>query len=409
MKKKEVIERFIKYVKIDTQSDPESGLTPSTAKQFDLAHVLIEDLKELGLEVTFDEKSCIVYGRLKGNTPSNVTVGYIAHMDTASDISGADVKPQVIDVYDGTVLKLNDKYNLDPEQFSSLHNYIGKTLITTSGDTLLGSDDKAGITIIMEMLKELTTKGDIKHGDIAIAFTPDEEIGLGTVNFDVKQFNADFAYTIDGGKQGELQYENFNAASVKIQINGRNVHPGTAKGQMINAAELAMKFHGNIAAQMRPEYTDGYEGFYHLIGISGSVENTELQYIIRDHDEQLYNEKIAHLEKLYELLIKPAAINSSFKVSEQYRNMAQMIEPKMYIIDVAKKAMQNCHVEPLIDPIRGGTDGALLSYKGLLCPNIFTGGHNFHGRYEYVCVDSMIKATETIIEISKLVALMDKK
>lgn len=406
--KQHLINRFISYVTIDTESDPESDTTPSTAKQWDLANKLAEELKAIGLsDVIIDDKAYIM-----ATLPSNVdhevpTIGFISHFDTTPDFTGANVKPRIIEDYDGKDITLNDTENiiLSPEYFEDLLLYKGKTLIVTDGTTLLGADDKAGITEIVSAMEYLIQHPEIKHGDIRIGFTPDEEIGRGAHHFDVEKFGADWAYTMDGSQIGELEYENFNAAGAKVHIKGKIVHPGYAKGKMVNSMYIATTFINALPRLETPEHTEDYQGFFHLYSIDGKVDETTLQYIIRDHDK-------AHFEARKEMLSKLANdINSEYgrevitlEIKDQYFNMKEKVEPVMHIVDIAEEAMKQLGIEPLIKPIRGGTDGSQLSYMGLPCPNIFAGGHNFHGRYEYVPVESMIKATEVICKIAELTA-----
>lgn len=407
--KQHLINRFISYVTVDTESDPESESTPSTAKQWDLANALAEELKAIGLSnVTIDDKAYIM-----ATLPSNVdhdvpTIGFISHFDTSPDFTGANVKPRVVDNYDGKDIILNEAENivLSPDYFDDLLLYKGNTLIVTDGTTLLGADDKAGITEIVSAMEYLIQHPEIKHGDIRIGFTPDEEIGRGAHHFDVEKFGADWAYTMDGSQIGELEYENFNAAGAKVHIKGKIVHPGYAKGKMVNSMYIATEFINSLPRLETPEHTEAYQGFFHLHHIDGKVDETILQYIIRDHDK-------AHFEARKEMLSKVANdINSEYgrevitlEIKDQYFNMKEKVEPVMHIVDIAEEAMKQLNIEPLIKPIRGGTDGSQLSYMGLPCPNIFAGGHNFHGRYEYVPVESMIKATEVICKIAELTAI----
>ncbi len=400
-KKENMINRFTEYVKFDTQSDPQSNTRPSTKKQFDLLNLLEKQLTDLGLVVDYDKENGYIYAKLEGNTKAPA-IGFLAHVDTAPDLSGKDVKPQVIDNYDGSVIKLNNDYSLDPEVFSSLNNYINKTLITTSGDTLLGADDKAGIAEIMEAITFIKDN-NIEHGDIWVSFTTDEEIGTGVDFFDVKRFPVDFAYTIDGLEIGEMEFENFNAASASISIEGKSIHPGSAKNQMINAGEVANQFHNSLPKGKKPEYTDGYDGFYMLTSMETNIEKATLNYIIRDHDTEKFENMKKEIESIYNAIVKPNAISSELIIKDQYFNMKEKVLEKPYIIDIAKEAMKNVNITPIVGPIRGGTDGSRLSFMGIPCPNIFTGGHNAHGRYEYVCVDSMLKASELVVEIAKLV------
>ncbi|WP_066502253.1 peptidase T [Abyssisolibacter fermentans] len=401
-----VAKRFLKYAKIDTQSDENSKTCPSTQKQFNLANELVKELQELNLQDISVDENGYVMAMLPSNSNEKLpSIGFIAHMDTSPDMSGANVKPQIIEGYDGEDIILNSDKNiiLSPVDFPALKNYVGKTLITTDGTTLLGADDKAGVAEIMSAVEYLIQNPNIKHGDIKIAFTPDEEIGAGADLFDVKKFNADFAYTVDGGPIGELEYENFNAAGVSVEINGRNIHPGSAKNKMINATLIAMELNSMLPADQKPQYTEGYEGFFHLMGIKGTVENAAMKFIIRDHDMNKFEEKKELMKNVVEFLNKKYGDNTvELKLKDQYYNMKEKIEPVMHIIETAKKAMEECDVIPLISPIRGGTDGARLSFMGLPCPNLFTGGENFHGKYEYVCIESMNKAVEVILKIIEL-------
>lgn len=397
-----VTERLLRYVAIDTKSDPTATTRPSTRNQFNLLDLLNDELLELGVNVDYDRENGYIYGKIKANVEGKPAIGFLSHVDTAPDFNGADVKPQIHPNYDGSVIKLNENNSLDPEMFTDLNNYIGQTIITTDGTSLLGADDKAGISEIMEAISYFIANPEIEHGDICIGFTTDEEIGTGANDFDVARFGADFAYTIDGGVIGELQYENFNAAGVTIDVIGRNVHPGTAKNGMINSQELAIKLHNAMPTGEKPELTEGYEGFIMLHAFSGSVDKSSLTYIIRDHDKDLFTAKKAYIENAFNAIIKPYAPDSTITITDQYFNMSEKVIPVYHIIELAKTAMENVGVTPLIEPIRGGTDGSKLSFMGLPCPNIFTGGHNFHGRFEYIVEESMVKATATIIEIIKL-------
>lgn len=401
-----LLERFIRYIKIDTESDPESNTTPSTQKQFELANLLVEELKALGLTDANVDENCYVMATLPANTDKQTpTIGFIAHLDTSPDFSGANVNPQIIENYDGGDLTLNAEKNivLSPKDFPELKQYKGKTLITTDGNSLLGADDKAGIAEIMTALEILHNNPQIKHCTIKVAFTPDEEIGRGADKFDVEKFGADFAYTLDGGPIGELEYENFNAAEAIITVSGRSVHPGTAKNQMINSQHIAMEFNSLLPVNQRPEYTEKYEGFFHLISTKGEVEQTKLHYIIRDHDRKLFEQKKLLVYKIAEMLNAKYGRNLvKAEVRDQYYNMREKIEPVMYIVELAKKAMKAVDVEPIIQPIRGGTDGAKLSFMGLPTPNIFAGGHNFHGKYEYIPLQSMQKAVEVVLKIVEM-------
>ncbi|HWO97526.1 MAG TPA: peptidase T [Bacillus sp. (in: firmicutes)] len=404
--KKEIIERFTSYVKVDTQSNPNSDTCPSTQGQLTLGKMLVDELKSIGMEEVTMDQNGYVMATLPANTDKQIpTVGFLAHIDTATDFTGANVNPQIIENYDGKDITLNDALHiiLSPKDFPELTNYKGHTLITTDGTTLLGADNKAGITEIMTAMAYLIQHPEIKHGKIRVAFTPDEEIGRGPHKFDVAAFDADFAYTIDGGPIGELQYESFNAAAAKITIKGNNVHPGTAKGKLVNSAKIAMEFNRRLPSEEAPEYTEGYEGFYHLISIDGDVEKTTLQYIIRDFDKANFNTRKSTIQEIVDdLKALYGKDNITLEMNDQYYNMREKIEPKKEIVDIAYEAMKNLGIEPLIKPIRGGTDGSQLSYMGLPTPNIFTGGENFHGKFEYISVQNMIKATNVIIEIIKL-------
>lgn len=406
--KQHIIDRFISYVTIDTESDPNSETTPSTEKQWDLAHKLVEDLKVIGMsDVTIDDNAYIM-----ATLPSNVdhkvpTIGFISHFDTSPDFTGKDVKPRVIEHYDGKDIVLNSEQNivLSPSYFEDLLLYVGQTLIVTDGTTLLGADDKAGITEIITAMEYLINHPEIKHGTIKVGFTPDEEIGRGAHKFDVKAFGADWAYTMDGSQIGELEYENFNAAGAKIKVKGKIVHPGYAKGKMVNSMYYTTEFINALPRLETPEHTEGYEGFFHLYAIEGKVEQTVLQYIIRDHDRDKFEARKALMEKIVmDLNLKFEAEIFEIEIKDQYFNMKEKVEPVMHIVDIAEEAMISLGIKPLIKPIRGGTDGSQLSYMGLPCPNIFAGGHNFHGRYEYVPVESMQKASEVICKIAELTA-----
>ncbi|MEQ7050592.1 peptidase T [Paenibacillaceae sp. P-4] len=404
--KQELIERFTSYVKVNTQSNDDSETCPSTPGQLDLARLLVDELKTLGMEeVTMDENGYVM-ATLPANTDKDIpTIGFLSHVDTATELSGEGVNPQLVENYDGKDIVLNEAQGvvLSPKDFPELHNYIGHTLVTTDGTTLLGADDKAGITEIMTAMAYLIRNPEIKHGKVRVAFTPDEEIGRGPHRFDVEAFNARYAYTVDGGPLGELEYESFNAAQATLTFKGKNVHPGTAKNKMVNAAKIAMEFNSRLPVEEAPESTEGYEGFYHLSSISGDVEMTKMRYIIRDFDRDNFNARKQNMENIVKSLQeKYGAERVSIELKDQYYNMREKIEPVKHIVDIAYKAMKNVGVEPDIKPIRGGTDGSQLSYMGLPTPNIFTGGENYHGRYEYVSVDNMQKATEVIVEIVKL-------
>ncbi len=403
-----IIDRFIKYIKVDTQSDPDNLKFPSTEKQWNLAKVLVDDLKAIGMQdITLDD-NCYIMATLPSNVDFEVpTFGFISHIDTSPDYTGTNVNPQIHENYDGSDIVLNEKEDivLSPDYFEDLLLYKGQTLITTDGTTLLGADDKAGITEIITAMEYLIKHPEIKHGKIRIAFTPDEEVGKGAHLFDVEKFGAEWAYTMDGSQIGELEYENFNAAGAKVIINGKIVHPGYAKGKMINSMLIANEFIATLPKKEVPEQTEGYEGFFHLHSIKGEVEKTELQYIIRDHDMELFEKRKMDFQSVADTINSKLG-NDLIKVdiSDQYYNMKEKITPVMHIVDIAEEAMKELGIKPLIKAIRGGTDGSQLSYKGLPCPNIFAGGHNFHGRYEYVPVESMIKASEVIVKIAKITA-----
>ena len=406
---KALTDRFIRYVKIDTQSDDTvSDRYPSTQKQLQLSNMLLKELKELGIsDATIDE-----YGYVMGTVPANTdkklpTIGFLAHVDTSPDMSGANVKPRFVEQYDGSEMVLNKDLNvtLSPKDFPELKNYIGKTLIVTDGTTLLGADDKAGVAEIMTAVEYMVNNPQFKHGPIRIGFTVDEEVGRGVDHFDVKKFKADFAYTLDGGAIGELEYENFNAAGAKITIQGRNIHPGYAKDKMVNAILVAMEFNSLLPANQRPEHTQGYEGFYHLIKMDGTVENATFQYIIRDHNREKFEALKAFITKVTEFInMKYGEGTATLEMKDQYYNMREQVEPVFHIVETAVKAMELVGVKPIVKPIRGGTDGARLSYMGLPCPNLFAGGENFHGKHEYVAVESMVKATEAMLKIIELYA-----
>ena len=403
-----LLERFLKYVSIHTTSDENTGLVPSTPQQMEFAKILAEELKDMGMQdVSLDKK-----GYLMATLPSNIdknvpTVGFISHLDTSPDMSGKNVKPRIVENYDGNDIVLNEKENivLSPKQFPELTMYRGQSLVVTNGLTLLGADDKAGIAEIMTAMDYFIKNPDVKHGKVRIAFNPDEEIGLGAHHFDVEKFGCQFAYTMDGGEIGELEYENFNAAGAKVTFYGTNVHPGYAKNKMVNSMKIATKFMATVPANESPEYTDGYEGFYHLTGIGGDVEKTTISYIIRNHDRKKFEERKAHLQMLVDKINSEFGDNTAtLEVKDQYYNMKEKVEPVKYIVDIASEAIRQAGVEPKVKPIRGGTDGAQLSFKGLPCPNIFAGGHNFHGKYEFVPIQSMEKATEVVKNIIKIVA-----
>lgn len=396
---KKVEERFLEYIKIDTKSDETTKVTPSTKGQLEFGKVLASELKNLGLSDVKISNDGYIYATLEGNLDKKVpTIGFIAHMDTAPDMDGKCVNPKIVENYDGKDIKLNDSVILSPEFSPELKGYIGQTLITTDGTTLLGADDKAGVSEIMTAVEYLINHPEIKHGDIKIAFTPDEEIGEGADHFDVEGFGADFAYTLDGGHIGELEYENFNAATATVLIKGTNVHPGYAKGKMVNSMMLAHEFISKLPLDEVPEKTEKYEGFSHLISMSGEVEETKLVFIIRDFFEDTYEsrkERFVEIEK--ELNKKYGENRVTVEIKDSYKNMKEKVEPVMYIVDMAKKAMESANVTPLVKPIRGGTDGARLSFMGLPTPNIFTGGENFHGKYEYIPVESMRKDRKSVV------------
>lgn len=403
----DLTQRFLKYVKFDTQSDEETNLTPSTPGQMIFAQYLERELRDLGLEdISLDDNGYLM-ATLPANTSRRVpTVGFIAHLDTSPDLSGKNVNPRIVKAYDGGDITLNEAKGivLSPSEFPELLHYVGQDLIVTDGNTLLGADDKAGIAEIVTAVEYLKEHPEIEHGRIRIAFNPDEEIGLGAHKFDVERFAADWAYTMDGGEVGELEYENFNAAVAKITFRGRNVHPGYAKHKMINSIRIANQFILMLPRWETPEHTEGYEGFYHLIHIDGSVETTTLTYIIRDHDRDRFERRKKELEHLVRKTNNEFPDCCSIDIKDQYYNMREKIEPVRHIIDIAEEAMRLAGVTPVVVPIRGGTDGAQLSFKGLPCPNIFAGGLNFHGRYEFVPIPSMEAAERTIVEIAKLAA-----
>ncbi|NND09649.1 MAG: peptidase T [Flavobacteriaceae bacterium] len=404
--KEDIIKRFVSYVVIDTESDPDSETTPSSKKQWNLAQKLVEELKDIGMEeVTIDENAYIM-----ATLPSNVdhdvpTIGFISHFDTTPDFRGANVNPQIIENYDGKDIILNEEQDiiLSPDYFEDLLLYKGQTLITTDGTTLLGADDKAGICEIISAIEYLIQNPEIKHGRIRVGFTPDEEIGRGAHKFDVNKFGAEWAYTMDGGRIGEMEYENFNAASAKLIVKGKIVHPGYAKNKMVNSMLIASEFIQALPKNEIPQETEGYEGFFHLQSMKGEVEETILEYIVRDHDKVLFEErKNLILETVKRINTKYAKEVIEIEIKDQYFNMKEKVEPVMHIVDIAKKAIESIGLKPEIKAIRGGTDGSQLSYMGLPCPNIFTGGHNYHGRYEYIPVESMIKATEVICKITEI-------
>ncbi|MBA4419851.1 MAG: peptidase T [Anaerolinea sp.] len=401
-----IVDKFIRYIKIDTQSDMDSESNPSTVKQFDLARLLVQELQALGLKDAAVDDKCYVMATLPANTSKTIpAIGWIAHMDTSPDASGANVNPRLIPAYDGAPITLDAPTNtiLSPADFPDLLKYVGQAIITTDGKTLLGADDKAGVAIILAMLEHLQANLEIQHGKLCISFTPDEEIGHGADHFDVQKFGADIAYTVDGDEIGELEYECFNASMARIHIQGRNVHPGKSKDKMVNAMQLAMDLHAMLPVDQRPEYTDNYEGFFHLLHFNGTVEETDIMYIIRDHDrvkfehkEQVLREAIAFMNE------RIGSKRIHMELTQQYQNMREVLEPNMHIVDTAREAMEQVGVTPIIKPIRGGTDGSRLSYMGLPTPNIFTGGHNGHGKYEFIPVRSMEKAVKVVLKIIEL-------
>ena len=408
IEKKYITDRFIKYVTINTESDPDNPNIPSSENQWDLAKVLVKELTDIGMEdVTLDE-NCYIMTTLPSNIENKVpTIGFVAHMDTSPDFSGKNVKPQIVENYQGNDIILNEEKNiiLSPDYFEDLLQYKGQTIITTDGTTLLGADDKAGITEIVTAMEYLIQHPEIKHGKIRICFTPDEEVGKGAHKFDVNKFDAEWAYTMDGSQIGELEYENFNAASAIVTISGKIVHPGYAKGKMINSLHIANEFIASLPPEEVPEKTTGYEGFFHLHNMKGSVEKTVLEYIIRDHDLDLFEQRKYLMQRIaFDFNEKLEQDLIEVDIKNQYFNMKEKIVPVMHIVDLVEEVMKEAKITPIIKPIRGGTDGSQLSFKGLPCPNIFAGGHNFHGRFEYVPVESMIKATEVIVGIAQKVA-----
>lgn len=402
-----ILDRFLRYVAIDTQSDENSESQPSAAKELDLLKLLCKELNDMGVEATLDE-----YGYVMGTLPSNIdkkvpAIGFIAHVDTSPDASGANVKPQIIENYDGSDIALKGVPGLylKPSEFPELLAHKGETIITTDGTTLLGADDKAGVAEIMNAVQYMVEHPEFKHGDIKIGFTPDEEIGRGVVKFDVKRFGADYAYTMDGGEIGELEFENFNAASAKIHIQGRNVHPGYAKDKMKNAILIGMEVNDLLPVGQRPELTEGYDGFFHIISFKGSVEEADFGYIIRDHDRKKFEEKKELIEQCVKFInVKYGEGTATLEVKDQYYNMREQVEPYYFIVETAVKAMEMAGVKPKIQPIRGGTDGANLSFKGLPCPNIFAGGMNFHGKMEFAPLENIEKASKVVLNIIKLYA-----
>jgi tripeptide aminopeptidase len=403
--KKHILNRFISYVKIDTESDPSSTSTPSSEKQWDLANKLADELKAIGMQDVSIDSNAYIMATLPSNVDHDVpTIGFVSHFDTSPDFTAKNVSPQIIENYDGTDIVLNEKESivLSPDYFEDLLLYKGQTLITTDGTTLLGADDKAGICEIVSAMEYLVKHPEIKHGTLKVGFTPDEEIGRGAHKFNVEKFGADWAYTMDGSQIGELEYENFNAAGAVIKVKGKIVHPGYAKGKMINSMYYASKFIDKLPKEETPEQTEGYEGFYHLHSMEGKVEDTVLQYIVRDHDRNKFESRKQYLVDLVETLNSElGSLVYEIEIKDQYYNMKEMVIPVMHIVDIAEDAMKALDIEPLIKPIRGGTDGSQLSFMGLPCPNIFAGGHNFHGRYEYVPLESILSATEVICKIAE--------
>lgn len=402
-----ILDRFLRYVAIDTQSDENSESQPSAAKELDLLKLLCKELNDMGVAATLDE-----YGYVMGTIPSNIdkkvpAIGFIAHVDTSPDASGKDVKPQIISNYDGGDIELKGMPGLalKPSEFPELLNHKGETLITTDGTTLLGADDKAGVAEIMNAVQYIVEHPEFKHGEIKIGFTPDEEIGRGVVKFDVKRFGADYAYTMDGGEIGELEFENFNAASAKIHIQGRNVHPGYAKDKMKNAIIIGMELNDLLPVGQRPELTEGYDGFFHIISFNGTVEEANFGYIIRDHDRKKFEDKKELIRKCVDFInMKYGEGTATLEVKDQYYNMREQVEPYYFIVEKAIKAMEMADIKPKIQPIRGGTDGANLSFKGLPCPNIFAGGLNFHGKMEFATLENIEKASQVVLNIIKLYA-----
>ena len=402
-----IVDRFINYAKIDTQSDENNTETPSTKKQFNLARLIEQEMKDMGLEdISLDDK-CYLMATLPANTDKDLpTIGFISHFDTSPDMSGENVNPRIVENYDGKDIILNKSENIvmSPKDFPELLDYKGEDLIVTDGTTLLGADDKAGIAEIMNAMQYLIDHPEIKHGKIRIGFTPDEEIGRGADHFDVEKFGADWAYTMDGSVMGELEYENFNAASAKIAIQGRNVHPGYAKNKMINALHVANELVALLPVSERPEFTTGYEGFFHLIEMSGSVDEASVSYIIRDHDRDFFERRKVQMQQAVDFLNTKYPGVLKLEMRDQYFNMREKVEPVKHIVDLAFKAMEALDIKPIVKPIRGGTDGARLSYMGLPCPNIFAGGVNFHGRFEFLPIKSLEKASEVVVKIAQLLA-----
>lgn len=403
----DIVDRFIKYARIDTRSDENSTQIPSTPKQFNLAKEVEQEAFEMGLVDISLDNNCYFMATLPANTREKVPViGFIAHFDTSPDMSGTDVNPRIVREYDGKDIVLNEEQEvvLSPDEFPELLNHVGEDIIVTDGTTLLGADDKAGIAAIMNAMQYLIDHPEIKHGKIRIGFTPDEEIGRGADKFDVQKFGAEWAYTIDGSEVGELEYENFNAAAVKVKIQGRNVHPGYAKNKMVNALHLANELAAMLPEDERPEHTEGYEGFFHLISLGGTVDEAEIAYIIRDHDREKFEQRKQLMEDAVARVNRKYGDRLTLEMNDQYYNMREKVEPVTHVIDYAYRAMEAVGVKPNIKPIRGGTDGSRLSFMGLPCPNIFAGGMNFHGRYEFLPIPSMKKSSEVIVKIAELVA-----
>lgn len=401
-----VVERFIRYAKEHTASEADSKTFPSTSRQLDFMRKLESELKEIGLkEIELDENGYLMATIPANGNENGPVVGFIAHVDTSPDFSGENVQPQIIKEYNGNTIQLKNGVAINPAEFPEISQYKGQAIITADGTTLLGADDKAGVAEIVTAAEILLNGNKIKHGKIRIGFTPDEEIGKGADKFDVKKFGADFAYTLDGGEIGELEYENFNAASAKITIQGRSVHPGFAKNKMINALLVAYRIISMLPPAMRPEHTEGYEGFYHLMSFNGNVEKAEMQYIIRDHDAQKFEKKKKLLKEIIQIVnLEHSRELVQLEMNDQYYNMKQKIEPVMHVVEIAKEAMKKAGISPKVKAIRGGTDGARLSYEGLPCPNIFAGGHNFHGPFEFIPIPSMKKAVEVILNVAELAA-----
>ncbi len=398
-----ITERFLKYVSVDTVSDETTGETPSTQHQFDLARILVDEMKEIGVSnVRLDEDHCYVYGEIPANTSTDVSLGFISHMDTAPGLPGNASSARIVKNYQGGDIELCEGVVLSPDEFPEMNDQIGQDFIVTDGVSLLGADDKAGIAEIMTMAERLINDPTIKHGKIGLAFTPDEEIGSGAEFLNIEDFGMEFAYTVDGGALGEIEYENFNAAAAEIKITGKNIHPGSAKGKMVNAARIAAELDSILPGQMRPEYTEGYEGFFHMTGISGCEEHAEVKYIIRDHDAKLFEDKKNLMRSAVDYLNNKYNGALNLEIREQYRNMKELILPHMHLIDSAKAAFKKCDIEPNVIAIRGGTDGAMLTYRGLPCPNLSTGAYNFHSKREYITVQSLEKMADVLTELAKL-------